>query len=152
MSFAKRVAPFADKHKITWGGHGHSNVNDPEEFATPESIANIMSFSKYIGVNLDIGHFTAADFDAVAYIKEHHARITNIHLKDRKKNQGPNVPWGQGDNADQGGATANGEGEVRLSSQYRVRVSGARRLGSYHRDEQMRELQQNSSCITSVTG
>jgi sugar phosphate isomerase/epimerase len=97
VSFAKRVAPFADKHKIMWGGHGHSNINDPEEFATPQSFATIMSFSKYIGVNLDIGHFTAANFDAIAYIKEHHARITNLHLKDRKKNQGPNVPWGQGD-------------------------------------------------------
>jgi len=97
VSFAKRVAPFAEKHKIMWGGHGHSNVNDPEEFATPQSFENIMSFSKYIGVNLDIGHFTAANFDAVAYIKEHHARITNLHLKDRKKNQGPNVPWGQGE-------------------------------------------------------
>ena len=97
VSFAKRVAPFADKHKIMWGGHGHSNVNDPEEFATPQSFEAIMSFSKYIGVNLDIGHFTAANFDAVAYIKEHHARITNLHLKDRKKDQGPNVPWGQGD-------------------------------------------------------
>jgi sugar phosphate isomerase/epimerase len=97
VSFAKRVAPFADKHKIMWGGHGHSNVTDPEEFATPQSFATIMSFSKFIGVNLDIGHFTAANFDAVAYVKEHHARITNLHLKDRKKNQGPNVPWGQGD-------------------------------------------------------
>jgi sugar phosphate isomerase/epimerase len=97
VSFAKRVAPFADKHKIRWGGHGHANVNDPEEFATPQSFETIMSFSKYIGVNLDIGHFTAANFDAVAYVKKHHARITNLHLKDRKKNQGPNVPWGQGD-------------------------------------------------------
>lgn len=97
VSFAKRVAPFADKHRIMWGGHGHSNITDPEEFATPQSFATIMSFSKYIGVNLDIGHFTAANFDPVAYIREHHARITNLHLKDRKKNQGPNVPWGQGD-------------------------------------------------------
>jgi sugar phosphate isomerase/epimerase len=97
VSFAKRVAPFAEKHKIMWGGHGHSNVNDPEEFATPQSFETIMSFSKHIGVNLDIGHFTAANFDPVAYIKEHHARITNLHLKDRKKNQGPNLPWGQGD-------------------------------------------------------
>ena len=97
VSFAKRVAPFADKHKIMWAGHGHSNVKDPEEFATPQSFATIMSFSKYIGVNLDIGHFTAANFDPVAYIKEHHTRITNLHLKDRKKNQGDNVPWGQGD-------------------------------------------------------
>jgi sugar phosphate isomerase/epimerase len=97
VSFAKRVAPFADKHKIMWSGHGHSNLTDPEEFATPQSFATIMSFSKYIGVNLDIGHFTAANFDPVAYLKEHHGRITNIHLKDRKKDQGPNVPWGQGD-------------------------------------------------------
>ncbi|HEU4389818.1 MAG TPA: sugar phosphate isomerase/epimerase [Blastocatellia bacterium] len=97
VSFAKRVAPFADKHKIMWGGHGHSNITDPEEFATPQSFSTIMSFSKYIGVNLDIGHFTAANFDAVAYVRENHARITNLHLKDRKKNQGPNVPWGQGE-------------------------------------------------------
>jgi sugar phosphate isomerase/epimerase len=80
-----------------WGGHGHSNITDPEEFATPQSFATIMSFSRYVGVNLDIGHFTAANFDPVAYIKEHHGRITNLHLKDRKRNRGPNMPCGQGD-------------------------------------------------------
>jgi len=35
--------------------------------------------------------------DAVAFIKEHHARITHLHVKDRKKNHGPNVAWGEGD-------------------------------------------------------
>jgi sugar phosphate isomerase/epimerase len=97
VSVAKKVAPFADKHQMMVGYHGHSNLTDPNEFATPESFATAMSYSKYHGVNLDIGHFTAANFDAVAYIKEHHDRITNLHLKDRKKNQGDNVPWGQGD-------------------------------------------------------
>jgi sugar phosphate isomerase/epimerase len=97
VSVAKRIAPFADKHKLMIGYHGHSNLSDPDEFAKPESFAAAMSFSKYHGVNLDIGHFTAANYDAVAYITEHHDRITNLHLKDRKKNQGPNVPWGQGD-------------------------------------------------------
>jgi sugar phosphate isomerase/epimerase len=97
VSVSKRVAPFADKHKIMVGFHNHSNVKDPNEFATPESFATAMSYSKYHGVNLDIGHFTAGDNDPIAYIKQHHGRITNLHLKDRKKNQGPNMPWGQGD-------------------------------------------------------
>ena len=35
ISTARRVGPFADKHKIMWGGHVHDRVEDPEEFATP---------------------------------------------------------------------------------------------------------------------
>ena len=97
VSVSKRVAPFADKHKMMIGFHGHDATWDPNEFATPESFATAMSYSKYHGVNLDIGHFTAAGYDPIAYIKEHHARITNLHLKDRKKDHGANVPWGQGD-------------------------------------------------------
>jgi sugar phosphate isomerase/epimerase len=58
VAAARRVAPLADKYKILWGGHGHTAVNDPNEFATPESFELIMSLSKYIGVNLDIGHYT----------------------------------------------------------------------------------------------
>ena len=97
LPVAKRVVPFAEKHELAVAMHGHSNVADPNEFATPESFAAAMKMSKYFKVNLDIGHFTAANHDAVAYIREHHANITNLHLKDRKKNQGDNTPWGQGD-------------------------------------------------------
>jgi sugar phosphate isomerase/epimerase len=94
---AKRIVPFAEKHKMAVAMHGHSNTGDPNEFSTPDSFAAAMKMSKYFKVNLDIGHFTAANFDALAYIREHHADITNLHLKDRKKNQGDNVPWGQGE-------------------------------------------------------
>jgi sugar phosphate isomerase/epimerase len=101
VAFAKRVVPFAEKYKITWAGHGHSNVFDDEEFAKPETFKEIMGFSKYIGVNLDIGHFTGAGYDPVAYIPTIHDRITNIHLKDCTKpdkcyNSG-NLLWGTGD-------------------------------------------------------
>jgi len=94
---AKRIVPFAEKHRMVVAMHGHSDVSKPGEFASPESFADAMKMSKYFKVNLDIGHFTAANFDAMAYIREHHADITNLHLKDRKKNQGDNMPWGQGE-------------------------------------------------------
>jgi sugar phosphate isomerase/epimerase len=97
VTVSKRVAPFADKHKMTIGFHGHDATWDPNEFATPESFATAMAYSKYIGINLDIGHFTSANYDPIPYIREHHSRITNLHLKDRKKDHGGNVPWGEGD-------------------------------------------------------
>jgi sugar phosphate isomerase/epimerase len=97
LSAAKRVAPFAEKHKMIVAMHGHDNTKDPNQFATPESFAQAMAMSKHFWVNLDIGHFFAAGYDPVAYIEEHHDRITNLHIKDRKKDHGDNTPWGQGD-------------------------------------------------------
>jgi len=96
LSSAKRVVPFAEKHKMVVAMHNHSNIKDPNEFATPESFAAALALSKYFRINLDIGHFTAANFDAVAYIRQHHANITNLHVKDRQRDQGPNVEWGTG--------------------------------------------------------
>lgn len=96
VSVAKRIAPVALKHKMTVGMHNHSRI-DPNEFATPESFAQAMAAGPAIGVNLDIGHYWAANFDPVDYLKQNHQRIVGIHLKDRKKNQGPNLPFGEGD-------------------------------------------------------
>ena len=97
VSVAKRVAPFAEKHQLMVGYHGHSDVTDPDEVATPESFASVTSYSKFHGINLDVGHFTAANFDALAFVEANHARITNLHLKDRKRDQGATTPWGEGD-------------------------------------------------------
>jgi sugar phosphate isomerase/epimerase len=98
VSVMKRVDVYARKYKIKVGMHGHSKVTDPNEFSSPDSFARGMAgCSEYIGINLDIGHFTAANFDAVDYIKQHHDKIFCIHVKDRKKNQGENMPLGQGD-------------------------------------------------------
>ena len=97
LDAARRMVPFAEKHKMVVAMHNHSQVSNPNEFATTESLATALTLSKYFKINLDIGHFTAANYDPLAYIREHHDRITNLHLKDRKKNQGDNVPWGMGD-------------------------------------------------------
>jgi sugar phosphate isomerase/epimerase len=97
LTMAKRIAPIADKHKLLVGYHGHDATNDPNQTATLESYDTLMAYGKYNGVNLDIGHFTAANYDAVAFIKQHHDKITNLHVKDMKKDHGTYTPFGEGD-------------------------------------------------------
>jgi sugar phosphate isomerase/epimerase len=91
-----RIAPVAARHKMLVGVHNHSRI-DPNEFATATSLTDAMAASRFIAVNLDIGHFTAANEDAVAFLKQHHARIVTLHIKDRKRDQGDNMPLGSGD-------------------------------------------------------
>jgi sugar phosphate isomerase/epimerase len=98
VSMSPRLDPVAQKTGITVGFHHHSNVKDPDEFATPDSFAAAMKGrSNRIAINLDIGHFTAANFDAIDYLDKFHDRIVSLHIKDRRKNQGPNVPFGEGE-------------------------------------------------------
>ncbi len=97
LTTAKRLVPFVEKHKFTVAFHGHSDIKDPNQFAKPESFAQALAMSKRYRINLDIGHFTAAGYDPVSYINAHHQHIVLLHLKDRKKNEGPNTPWGEGD-------------------------------------------------------
>jgi sugar phosphate isomerase/epimerase len=98
LTAARKVAPFAEKHKITVAMHGHSNITDPNQFAKPESFAAAMALSKWFAVNLDIGHFWAAGYDPVDYLQKHHDRIVTLHIKDRKRPaDGPNLPFGEGE-------------------------------------------------------
>lgn len=100
VSVAPRVEPFAAKANMLVGFHNHSNIA-PDEFARPEDFASAMSAGAHLGVTLDIGHFTAANFDALAYLDEHHERIRVMHIKDRKRSvgatQGAQVTFGEGD-------------------------------------------------------
>jgi len=97
VSCAHRVDPFAAKAKVYVGMHGHDNMK-PDEFNLPATFeAAMQGSSKYIGINLDIGHFTAAGGDAVDYLKKMHERIVTLHIKDRKKDHGANLPFGEGD-------------------------------------------------------
>lgn len=87
----RRLGSFADKHQIMVGYHGHTHV-------TPAIWENAFSIAKYNGANVDIGHFIAGNnYSPVEFIKKYHDRITHVHVKDRKLNDGPNVPFGQGD-------------------------------------------------------
>jgi sugar phosphate isomerase/epimerase len=96
IATTKRIAPAAERRKMLVGMHNHSRI-DPNEFATAKSLADALAGGKYIAVNLDVGHFTATNEDAVAFLKQHHARIVTLHIKDRRRDQGPHVPIGTGD-------------------------------------------------------
>lgn len=97
VSVAPRLDPAAQKTGITVGFHNHSNIKD-DEFATADDFAAALKGrSNRLAINLDIGHFTAANFDALDYLDKFHDRIVSLHIKDRRKNQGPNVPFGEGD-------------------------------------------------------
>jgi sugar phosphate isomerase/epimerase len=97
VGMGPKIAPFAEKYGIKAAWHPHANVQDPNEVATPESMEKLLGMSKAFVVNLDIGHYTAGNNDAVAFLRKHHERITHLHVKDRKRDNGPNVQLGTGD-------------------------------------------------------
>ena len=96
-SMAWRLKPFAEKHNIALGWHNHSNVSDIREVASLDSFARLFAVSRQFKANLDIGHFVGGNNAPIAFLQEHHDRITHLHLKDRKRDNGQNLPWGQGD-------------------------------------------------------
>lgn len=89
---ARKLGPIADKHEIMIGFHNHTQL-------TPTLYdGDILSYGKYLGINLDIGHYVAGTNECpIALIEKHCDRILSLHLKDRKKDNGPNMPFGQGD-------------------------------------------------------
>jgi len=96
VSIAGRVNAQAKRYGLRVGMHNHSRIRE-NEYATPDDFAAACNGNSHIAINLDIGHFVAAGFDPIDYVKQHHAQIVALHVKDRKKNQGENVPFGEGD-------------------------------------------------------
>jgi sugar phosphate isomerase/epimerase len=92
-ALTKRMGEFGSKYKMMVGYHAHLQ-------AKPDTWDQAMAQSPYNGINIDMGHYTAAgNHDQLAFIRKNHARITSMHLKDRRypENGGKNMPWGEGD-------------------------------------------------------
>ena len=89
---AKRLAPFAARHKTWVAFHNHTN-NVP----TMDDIDPLMKIGDYIGFNLDIGHYVAGTKgkSPIPVIEKYHEKIISLHLKDRTADGG-NLPWGTG--------------------------------------------------------
>ena len=87
----KRVGRFADRHRLMVGYHGHAATG-------PGEWERAFAFATYNGANVDIGHFVAGDHGSpVPFLEKHHARVTHVHIKDRRRGNGPTTPFGQGD-------------------------------------------------------
>lgn len=97
LTVARRLVPLMEKHQMGVAFHGHINTADPNEFAGPDSFRKTLARSPWSGINLDIGQFMGAGFDAVPFIAEQHARIPVLHIRDGIRGQRGKVPWGTGD-------------------------------------------------------
>jgi sugar phosphate isomerase/epimerase len=91
-AMAKKLAPFADKHKIWVAFHNHTN-----NFPMLDKSDPILDFSPYIGFNFDVGHYFAGTKgkSPLPVLEKYHDRIVSLHMKDRTADGG-NVPWGMG--------------------------------------------------------
>jgi sugar phosphate isomerase/epimerase len=87
----KRLGQFAEQHKLLVGYHGHAST-------TPADWETAFGYSKYNGANVDLGHFVAGNNTSpLEFITKYHDRIPHVHVKDRKRNNGANVRFGDGD-------------------------------------------------------
>ena len=85
-----RLDQWCRKHQVRIGLHNHwlgdkwfkgdksINFEGPADWARA-----LEGRSRYMGINLDIGHFSASGHDPVAYFRQHFDRIYSLHIKDR---------------------------------------------------------------------
>ena len=90
---AKRLAPYAEKHKVWLGFHNHT-----ENYPSLDKFDPILEISPYVGFNFDIGHYFAGTKgkSPIPVLEKYHDRIVSLHLKDRTA-KGGNVAWGTGE-------------------------------------------------------
>jgi sugar phosphate isomerase/epimerase len=91
-ALAKKLAPFAEKHKIWIAFHNHTNNYPVLDKPDP-----ILEYGPYIGFNFDVGHYFCGTkgLSPIPVLEKYHDRIVNLHLKDRTA-EGGNLPWGEG--------------------------------------------------------
>ena len=102
-----RLDAAASRHQTRIGLHNHWNGDAWFVKAGKDAKANFESpadweeamkgRSEYLAINLDIGHFSAAGLDSLAFFKANHKRIVSIHVKDRGADkEHTDVPFGKG--------------------------------------------------------
>ncbi|MGD9557881.1 MAG: sugar phosphate isomerase/epimerase family protein [Mangrovibacterium sp.] len=93
---AKRMAPFAEKHKLYVIFHNHGQPGNPDF-----SFDKVLAYGPMLMLNLDAGHyFGATGNDPCILIERLHDRIASIHIKDKTgpkaSDPNKNQPFGMG--------------------------------------------------------
>ena len=70
------------KYNIKPAWHPHEQLDHRSKSRPPTRSRSPRHVEGFV-VNLDIGHFTAGNNDAVEFLKKHHDRISHLHIKDR---------------------------------------------------------------------
>ena len=97
LQVSERVARFPGRHGMFLGIHNHDNLSDPDAFSTEASFVKGLAFSSDVKATLDTRHFTAANGDCLGFLERHYARVSSVHLGDRRSNNGRSTPFGEGD-------------------------------------------------------
>jgi sugar phosphate isomerase/epimerase len=97
LRLTRRLASFPGKHAMFMGVHNHANLSDPDALNNEASFVKALSFSPDVKATLDTRHYTAANGDCLGFLARHHARVSSVHLGDRKRNNGRSTPFGEGD-------------------------------------------------------
>jgi hypothetical protein len=83
---AKRLVPFAEKHKTIVAVAS----------SDPAVLSQVPAMSPWLRMDVDIGDFTRNGHDALQFVKGNYQHLLDVHLKDCKF-RGTSVPFGQGD-------------------------------------------------------
>ena len=93
---ARRMSPFADKHKFNVVFHNHGQPGNPDF-----SFDRVLAIGPRLMLNLDVGHYYGATgLNPCDLIKRLNKRIQTLHLKDKTGPQDDpkdtNKPFGEG--------------------------------------------------------
>jgi hypothetical protein len=86
LDMAKRLVPFAEKHKIIVA------VASQDE----SLLTQLPAISPWLRMDVDIGNFSRAGLDPLQFVKDNYTHLLDIHLKDCVF-KGASVPFGTGD-------------------------------------------------------
>jgi hypothetical protein len=94
----KRLAPFADKYDMVLGWHNPRDGGRPERGRFGRQLQEPVFNVEALQGESRHRSLRRRQQRSVAFIKQYGKdRISHLHLKDRRRNNGPNQPWGQGE-------------------------------------------------------